>query len=255
MSKTNTDTGKHTTESQSISPYWLVLAVVLAGMLFYMGYSVTDSTQVTEVSFTGLYFSDADELNKLLPEVNGAHVDSLNYLALIEQVEKAPYVKKASAVLGYNGKLEFQIEERTPIGLLAGKKQRYYVDADGVVVPVILPKAVKAPLVYGFPSVSAGDTLRENAFEMANEFLLSLKNDHLLSATISEISVDEEAGITAYTHERAIPLQFGKTGYERKLKVWRTFYSNVVVDKGLQQFKTIDFRFNGQIVTRQRANM
>jgi len=158
-----------------------------------------------------------------------------------------------TAVIGYNGTLEFQIEERKPIGLLTGGKQRYYVDSSGVVLPVILQHAVKVPLVHGFSNRATGDTLKSETFRMAKDFLSNIQKNPLISATINEISVDKNNGITAYTHERAIPLAFGKSQYELKLKTWQTFYAGVVVNKGLQQFKFIDFRFDGQIVTRQHA--
>lgn len=249
----SSETHSKETRSQSISLYWLVLVVALVGGLSYAGYILNKSTQARNISFSGVHFTQESVLRKRLPKVIGEKVDSLNYVRLIEDLEEEAYVEQAYAIIGYNGTLEFQIEERNPIGLLAGGKQRYYVDSSGVVLPVILQHAVKVPLIHGFPTVKPGDTLKSKTFHIAKEFLFNIQKDPLLSATINEISVDFQNGITAFTHEGAIPLAFGKSHYRAKLNAWRAFYTGVVVEKGLQQFKTIDFRFDGQIVTRQHT--
>jgi len=71
---------KHTKESWSISPYWLVLVLALIGALFYTGYIMNKSNRVNGVVFAGLNFTQEKELSTQLPKVIGKKIDSCDWV-------------------------------------------------------------------------------------------------------------------------------------------------------------------------------
>lgn len=226
----------------------LVLAAAVAAGLYW-----ERSLTVQQVSFSGNWFVETETLAEQVSVPTGVRPDSLDYTGIIARAERMPYVKSAEVEVEPSGKLVVQILERQPLALLVPSQSgdpKRYVDAEGVVLPMVLGKPVDLPLLYGFASVASGDTLKGEAYAAASRFLQTLRKRTVSDATISEVAWTPGEGIVALTHENGVKLLFGREDFERRMQNWEAFYAEIVRSEGIQNMREIDLRFRGQIVTR-----
>ncbi|MDZ7773096.1 MAG: cell division protein FtsQ/DivIB [Balneolaceae bacterium] len=229
---------------------WAAGAVLVLAAAVAAGFYWEQTLTVEQVRFSGNWFVDTETLAKQVSVPTGVRPDSLDYAGIIARAERIPYVKRAEVEVEPSGNLLVQIRERQPLAVLAGNNPRRYVDAEGVVLPLVLGKAVDLPLLYGFTAAEAGDTLKGEDFAAASRFLQSLRGRTVSDATISEVAWTSGEGIVALTHENGVKLLFGREAYENRLQNWEAFYAKIVRREGIRNMREIDLRFRGQIITR-----
>lgn len=224
--------------------------LVLAGIA--AGYYWTGEIRVQSVAFSGQYYTDEAALRNNVQIPMGQRPDSINFTALIQRIEKLPYVRQAGASVDHRGQLVISVEERKPLAMILGNSGSCYVDEDGVRMPVVKGKSADVPLVYGFSAKPIGDTLTSDAFGHLRDFLVEARNHKVAWPTISEIQYQPKKGIVAISGEDNLKLVFGTGDYQRKLKYWEAFYGDVLRREAPQNLARVDLRFDGQIVTSDR---
>lgn len=229
----------------------------VAGALFVLGIAVLTgmywkrTVVVKEVRFGGNYFVSTEQLDQQVDIPAGIPPDSLDFIKIIGQIEKIPYVKRAFINVEPSGNLLIEVREREPIALLANGEDKIYVDEDGMRLPIILGKAVNVPILYGFKTRPMTDTLKSKAWQQTQAFLIELHNNPIGNATISEVAWTENKGIVALTHGNDVKLVFGKDKFKSRLNNWKAFFSEIIPKKRIQKMQWVDLRFEGQIVTRE----
>lgn len=247
MSKENSNT-----DSKTLNPLpWITGVLLVLGLAVVGGLYWNRTGTIDEVQYTGFDYTSEEQLRQV--EVpTGVHPDSVDFVAIMKEFEKIPYVKYARINASPGGTVTINITERTPIAMLINGSRRAYVDADGIRLPQVLGKTPDVPLLYGFIARPIGDTLKSKAFEQTSAFLQELLQRKASDATISEIAWNTDQGIVALTHENAAKVIFGKGEYSDRLRNWEAFYREVVRKKGIENIQTVDLRFKGQIVTREQ---
>lgn len=230
---------------------WAAVAVLVLGLSVIAGLYWNRSMRVRGVAVHGTHFSDPAAVARAMAVPKGVKPDSLDYLALIRRASKVTYVKTVELSVDHGGELNVQVKERQPIALLVNGADKIYVDEDGIRLPVLPGKAMDVPVLYGFKARPKSDTLQSEAFRRVSDFLLRARNNPVAWATISEVAYTPDEGVVALSHENGVKLLFGKADYQRRLKYWQAFYSEVVRQKGIDRMRTVDLRFKGQIVTRE----
>lgn len=242
----------NTTESSDFNPTpWVVGVFLVLGLAIMAGFYWKRTLVTKDVQYSGHYFVTQQELASAAEVPTGISPDSVDFMSLITKLETVPYVKQADISVRPSGNLDIQITERQPIALLANGENKIYVDSAGIRLPRILGKTVDVPIVYGFKTSPMSDTLKSEAWKQTRNFLAEIRKSSFSHATISEIAWTSKEGIVALSHENGVKLLFGRNGFSKKLRNWEAFYAEVIREKGIQKMKSVDFRFEGQIVTRQ----
>ncbi|MCW9707510.1 cell division protein FtsQ/DivIB [Fodinibius salsisoli] len=246
--KSNNTTKK---SGSDISPLpWIAGALLILGCAVVAGFYWTSTMKVQEVYYEGNRLVAEEELRSIdIP--TGTHPDSLNTLQIIEQFEAIPYIDQAAINVEPSGNVTIRITERQPIAMLAEGSRKAYVDKEGIRLPVTLGEGVNVPLVYGFSTRPIGDTLKSAGFKATADFLVQLRNKSVSDATISEVAWTDD-GIVALTNQNGVKLIFGKEDFATRLRNWEAFYAKVIKQKGIESMRSIDMRFQGQIVTREK---
>lgn len=230
------------------------LTVIVAASV--IGWHVSRSVTITEVSVTGNYMADADEIIRFGGVEKGMHADSIVYLEVIEQVELHPWVASAYVSLSHSGHMRIRVEEEQPMALLVDGGRTALVAESGIILPVILGRLVDVPLLYGFSvaeNVNQGelpDTLRSGSFKTARDFFTSLRRYDGLYAMISEVMVTDTDGVVALTDDNAVRLTFGHDQFDKRIRKWQAFQTQVAARKETNQLRSLDLRFRDQIVAR-----
>lgn len=242
---------KGTNLSQTVTRYvWVLFVFSLAGIAVYAGIYYEKNTVIEDVQFSGNYFTKSESLLEAIESPVGLYADSVDYARISTNLKKLPYVNNVNVNMTLRGVLHFRVNEYEPIAMLVDGNRRVYVTVGGIKLPIKPGKARDVPIVYGFPATPANDTLQTIAFKHVEDFLRAAKQNDTGWVTISEITWNEHEGVVALTHEYAVKLVFGQDNFHEKLMHWEAFYTEVVMQKGMNRFSSIDLRFRDQIVTK-----
>lgn len=242
----------HTEPKSKTNPLpWIAGAILVLGLAVIAGLYWNSTLTVQQVEFAGNHFVSTDELKKI--EVpTGINPDSMDFRQIRSRFEQISYVEQADISVQPSGNLMINITERQPIALLADGSTKIYVDQDGLRLPMKLGKTVDVPILYGFSALPMSDTLKSEAFKTTADFLITVRSNKVSDATISEVAWTKNEGIVALTNQNGVKLVFGKGDFANRLRNWEAFYGEVVKKKGIEAMRTIDLRFEGQIVTREK---
>jgi cell division septal protein FtsQ len=251
--KYNKTKGTDTASSKSSSnPLpWIAGAILILGLAVMAGLYWSSTMTVQRVQFSGNHFVPTSDLKEV--EVpTGIRPDSMDLGNIMNHFEQIPYIKQADISVEPNGNLMINITERQPIALLADGEKKIYIDQDGLRLPLRLGKTVDVPILYGFSATPRSDTLKSKAFKKVSDFLITVRSNQISNATISEVAWTKKEGVVALTNQNGVKLIFGKGDFSTRLRNWEAFYGEVVKQKGIEAMRSIDLRFEGQIVTREQ---
>lgn len=244
---------KKNSETKQLNPIpWIAGAVLVLGLAVLGGIYWDRTGKVKEIRFEGHRYVSLEELQQQVDIPTGVHPDSLDLTGFMKKFEEIDYVRYAGISMEPGGTMIVNITERKPLALLINGGQQAYVDADGVRLTQILGETPDVPLLYGFKAISKSDTLQSESFKITSRFLQELQKRPASDATISEVAWNDEEGIITLTNENGVKLLFGKGDFDKRLRNWDAFYAEVVRQKGITTMESIDLRFKGQIVTREK---
>ncbi|NIR73084.1 MAG: FtsQ-type POTRA domain-containing protein [Aliifodinibius sp.] len=230
---------------------WIAGAIFVLGLAIMAGLYWNSTMKVQSVQFEGNHFVSTQDL-QLVEVPTGMNPDSMNFGEIRNRFEELPYVKQADISVSPNGTINIQVTERQPVALLIDNKKKIYVDNDGIKLPIVSGKTVDVPILYGFSTTPMQDTLQSKGFQIASDFLTAVRSNEVADATISEIAwSSSNEGIVALTNQNGVKLIFGKGDFSTRLRNWEAFYGNVIKQKGIEKMRSVDLRFEGQIVTRE----
>lgn len=245
------DNNSHIETKKSNLLPWMTAILLIIGISVIAAMYWMKNISVTGVEVSQTYFTLPEEIIQAADVPIGIKPDSLDLNQLISRVELLDYVHSASPYIEPNGDLLLSIIERSPLALLVDGKERIYVDAYGVKLPILEGKTLDLPLVYGFDASSSSDTLESMEFEQIRNFLLEARANEFGWVTISEVVYSADQGVIALSHENGVKLVFGDNDFETKLRNWKAFYVEVVRTKGIQHIQQVDLRFKNQVVTQE----
>lgn len=229
---------------------WIFLSIALLTGAVLAGLYIEKNTLIEDVKFEGNQYTDTESLQGALESPVGMLADSVNFDELFDDLKTLPYIKDATVSMGIRGTLTFHVYEREPIALLVDGSKRIYVAEGGIKLPIVPGQVKDVPLIYGFSANPISDSLKSNSYQQVENFLMAARSNELGWITISEVGWNESEGVVALSYENGVKLLFGRDQFEKKMKNWEAFYTEVVSRKGINAFKSIDLRFKDQIVTR-----
>lgn len=229
---------------------WISAAIFILGLAVIAGVWLESNSTIGEVRFSGHHFTDTEDLEASFSSPVGLHPDSVRFIELIDSINTLPWIRQAGARVDARGRMTIDVQERIPVARLAKSGHHLFIDSEGVIMPVIPGKPVNVPLLHGFAVESDSEFLAGKEFAHIREFLDTARKNDLAWITISEVAWSQKEGVIALTQENGVKLIFGYGDFKEKLDYWHTFYTEVVREKGIQNFSTVDIRYQNQIVTR-----
>lgn len=197
-----------------------------------------------------IYHRAAVPMDKRLYDVNLGEVR--------ERVRRDPFVKDVAVHRDPPDRILIQVEERVPIAVVAAGKM-FYVDADGMLMPVIRSEnTFDLPVITGAADVQAcevGKQLVHPAIREALSLVLAAQQlDDALYRRISEIHIEPSGSLCMYTADTGVPVLVGRGDITTKLEKFEAFWKSVVSMRGAQALTSVDLRFADQVVVRWTTN-
>lgn len=229
----------------------LFITLLLVAGAVVAGWYLNRTVVISNIRVEGNQMTHTREILETSSVKEGMHADSIRYLEIISRVEALPWVEKAHITVSPSGQMRIRIEEAEPLALLRDRNRSAWVTASGIQLPVILGTEVDVPVLYGFRISDRQDTLVSGEFSTARDFLLAARKYPEVYSAIGEVMVTADEGVVVLTAENAVRVTLGHDQFDDRLRTWRAFQSQVISEKGITAMQSIDFRYRGQVVTRE----
>jgi cell division protein FtsQ len=229
-----------------------LLFVVLIGFLAFL-YSFTsvrnDQKKVIkiEVKFEAgnNNFLTHFMVNKLLIQndtiVANQAKSVIDLYRLEKNVSKNPYVEKAAVFLTIGGVLKTNIKQRTPVARIFSSKDSYYVDKQGVKVPLSKNYSARVLLISGVENSADIQVILPLVSYILEDDFLQKEVVGIVKSDVDEYEFSVRSG--------AYKIAFGKLNdVEVKFNKLKAFYNTTYKNKTIQEYKTITVKYHNQVV-------
>lgn len=243
------------------APAWTgpALALSIVAVLgLALGWNWLNGLPVKQIAITGQQHASAATLQQIARVSQDTLLFAIDPALVEDRLLQHPWVQEAVVRRLPPGTLAIRVAERKPVALALNRRgiPRYYLDREGHQMPADTMGAYNVPLVRGVQEPM------KTAQPVTQKSLLALlaalaETTARTDALISEIDLLPGGDVDLYTTpvpgRGPIRVRLGQGGFTNKLDRLEAFWHQAVLPRAGAQFEWIDLRFDGQIVTREKA--
>jgi cell division protein FtsQ len=203
-----------------------------------------------------------------LAETNGKleqqPIDKIDIAALKQCIEKHPYASHVDIKSSIDGVLKITVTQREPIARIFNQDgESYYIDREGVLLPVITGTASRVITASGFIAQKYTDAGRfrlsdnkKDSVELASNPLfkiykmtLYIENKPFLNALVEQIYINDKNEIEIIPKAGDQIIQFGDIDrMDEKFSYLKSFYLSAMNNGGWEKYATICLKYKNQVV-------
>lgn len=181
-------------------------------------------------------------LKKIHFNPEGKNLKEINTLSIREELEKNPIIQRANCYKTPEGLLKIDIYQRYPILRILGLSGNYYVDKEGVVMPVNYNFSAYVPVASGYIS-------KEYATSDLLKFAVFLQDNKFWDAQIDQIYVTADGDVELIPRVGKQTIILGTlSDFEKKLDNLYAFYQKGQNKKGWNVYQAISLKYENQII-------
>ncbi|WP_116124806.1 cell division protein FtsQ/DivIB [Lewinella sp. IMCC34183] len=205
---------------------------------------------------------EADELLALLATSFTKPLDELRLSDIdVERVEEVleeqAFVGDAEAYVDNDLVLNITVDQRVPLlRIIADNGQNYYLDREGVRLPLSANHTVRVPVVTGNVVPWSDDYAEQPNHQLAQLMELGgfLRADDFLAALIEQINVTDSGELVLAPKVGDQVIYLGR--YDPKITLERlqrlkTFYREGLPYEGWRKYRSFDLRYADQVVAKK----
>lgn len=190
----------------------------------------------------------------------GVPVDSINLNRVEEIVDARSAVRKSQAYVTKDGILHVDVTQRRPIIRFQKSSGGFYADAEGYIFPLQKNYASHVQVIDGYIPLAADSGFKgEIKSEKEQEWFRSImkivnyiENDRTWKDKIVQIHVNSDRDLVMIPRKGNEMFVFGQPeDIEEKFRKMKKYYTHIIPAKGEGYYRTIDLRFDGQVVCRK----
>jgi cell division protein FtsQ len=184
-------------------------------------------------------------VNKLLIQNNAEVKNQAKSVIDLQGLEHAvlsnPYIESANVYFTIDGVLKTIVKQRTPVARINTNNSSYYVDKQGVEVPLSTNYSARVILV-------TGKINKENLKEIT-AFVNVISADDFLKKEVIGIHKTQNDEFILSVRSGQYKIEFGSLKNQRvKFKKLKAFYNKAIEDNSIDQYKTINLKYHNQVV-------
>lgn len=231
----------------------LGLAVLtLSAVTFRQKGVVNDLVILQKDSELNQHLIDQDYLRNLIVKEYGSTlvnvpVEFVNIHDVEVLYKEDPYIKTSEVYINKHGVMEVLIEERTPLMRMMDTESSFYMDRDGVNVPLSSRFSARLPVVI-LPTASQNmlnDAKREDLVLLIN----TINENDFLKALVDQVEANADGTYTIVPFLGKERIEIGTTDkLNDKLHKIILFYKKRMTNGLWNQCEKIDVRYEGQVV-------
>ena len=230
---------------------YIVFVLLFGSLVFLFGFSAKRNSkkkvQQVSVEFTEGFkeFLNVAMVDKLLIQNQQPIQNKAKSIIDLQEIERAvvsnPYIESASVYLTIDGLLKAKVKQRTPIARVHSGNDIYYLDKEGVRVPLSEYYSARVLLVTG--EFQAGDE------QEIKSFVQRILADDFLKKEIIGIHKTKSQEWVLDTRIGNQKIEFGTLSKEViKFKKLKAFYNTTFADQTINNYRTINLKYHNQVV-------
>lgn len=248
--------------------YSLLILTALVGIVLLMGLvEKKDKDQVCSelrVIIEGKEaFIDQSDISQMVMEMYGEVIGTPIISIPIHEIEnslkKLPYVSDADIYMDMDGLMEVKVKQREAIlRVISYNGEEFYVDSDGLKIPVTLKYVPKVMVANGYIREGMGsvlDTITSSVIKDLVRIVRHVDGNELWSNQIVQLYVNKDNDIEIIPRIGEHQLILGNAdSLDYKLKRLEVFYSNILPKVGSDAYQTVNVKYGGQIICERKGD-
>jgi len=264
------DTRKTIRKIMFVSMWMVICSGMLMLLIAAMGNQKKDTCKGYKISIKGEraanFFYDEQAISKFLKaaakgNITGQSRASLNLLQMEQMLEKNVWIKDAQLYFDNKSILRVSVEEREPVArIFTAGGRSFYLDNTGQTMPLSEKAITKVPVFTGFPDKKVFSKTDSVLLNDINTTAAYITGNAFWASQVAQIDINGDCGPGCWQFEMVpvvgqhiVKLGTGED-IQKKFERLYTFYQQVLNKKGLDHYKIIDVRFNGQVVGAKSDN-
>jgi len=192
-----------------------------------------DNLYITQETVNKLLIQNKESITSVPKEI-------LDLNGLESVLNSNSMIKSAEVYVTVNGEVKAEVEQRKPIARV-NTNVSYYIDDQGLYMPLSSNHSARVPLVTGFVDKKQ----LENVFKIADK----IHNDAFLKKHIVEIHQNEDKSINLKTRVLDFEIALGQIEHlDKKINNLKAFYQKAKKDKALINYSKVNLKFENQVV-------
>lgn len=152
-------------------------------------------------------------------------------------------IRDAQVYVSVDGVLGAKIEQRKPIGRVSASPD-YYLDADGLKMPLSDVYAARVPIISG--------TSKNNFAEVA-PFLLKLNEDDFMKTIVVGIHQKTDGNLELELRKLDLKVLFGRPEHiENKFQNFKAFFKKTKQDSTLYTYNKVNLKYDNQVIATKK---
>lgn len=234
----------------------IIKFIVLLGLLAFLFSFTKKRNEARNIKDITVEFVDENSpfisyntVNKLLIQNHGKVTTIAKETLVLKEMEqrllKNPMVRDAQVYVSVDGKLGAKIEQRKPVGRVAASPD-FYIDADGLKMPLSQVYSARVPLVTG---------RSQNNFSEVTPLLLKIENDEFMKKSVIGVHQNNDGSIILKLRKTNLKLLFGKPeNIDKKFQNFKAFYKKTKQDSTLFGYKMVNLKFDNQVIATKKLS-
>jgi len=231
------------------------LAVLTLSAVSYRKHAVVRATDIRMEDVLEEHLVDRTYLKEILvkqfeSDLSGVPVEYIDINNVESMFRSDPYIRDAEVFIDKKEVLQIRVKERIPLLRMMDEEKSYYLDKQGVSIPLSKQYTARMPIVFLTKRAEAAltDKKRMDLLKLINGV-----NAHpFTKALVDQIEVDQNWEYTILPYLGKEKIRFGSTeNMNDKLENIRLFYKKQIGQGKWNTCQIIDVRFEGQIVCDQ----
>ena len=196
-------------------------------------------------------------LDKSCGKLIGQHIDSIDLVKVEKVVDGRSAVLKSQAYVTRDSVLNITVTQRKPVVRFQKKDGGFYADAEGYIFPLQSSYASHVQIIDGAIPLAAnsgykgdiGNPEEKAWFKRIMNVVNYMEGSKVWKGKIVQIHVQENGEIILVPREGNERFLFGQpSSLEEKFAKMERYYTTILPEKGSDRYKTVDVRFDNQIV-------
>ena len=210
-------------------------------------------------------FVSVEDVKRYIDEEYGVYLgqrmDSVNLKKIESAIEGRSAVGTTQAYMTLDGVLHVEITQREPMVLFKTKEGGFYADEAGFLFPMRDDYSKEIPVIEGDIPINGdsgykGEPKTEEERQWLSgilDLLRYMNHDKYWSDSIAKIHLDKDGSIIMTPREGKEKFIFGKPdNFVDKFSRMETYYRYIEPEKEKGYYSTVDVRYDGQIVCREK---
>ena len=190
-------------------------------------------------------------------KIIGQQIDSIDLDKVENAIDSRSAVLKSQAYVTRDSILNIKVTQRKPVVRFQKKDGGFYADAEGYIFPLQSSYASHVQIIDGEIPLAANsgykgdiaDPEEKAWFKKVMKVVNYMENSKVWKGKIVQIHVDKKGELTLVPRVGNEVFLFGQPdSIEDKFLKMEKYYTTILPEKGSSKYKTIDVRFEGQIV-------